>query len=351
MSPKTLRSIETVVSRANLKVVGTGKTDLESARRVLTEEAEAILTARDCLDEQFSEAIRLLLACDGCVVVTGVGKSGLIGQKLSATFSSLGSPSHFLHPTEALHGDLGRIRRGDVVLLLSHSGETEEVVALASILRQDRVPLISMSKSRESHLGRLSDAAVSLGQIRESGHLGLAPSCSTTAMLAVGDALALTVCHAKRFSAEDFHKSHPGGMLGQHMMPISDFLRFRVGENLAVGQATMTIRELLTHADQVPRRCGAILIVASTGELEGILTDADLRRLLVGEGAAVLDRPAGAVMTRHPKTATADQPIREAIQIIREFRLDELPILSGTGTPLGVLDVQDLLAMKLIDDS
>jgi len=317
---------------------------------VLASEIEAINIARRNINSDFETAVKLVLNCKGHVVVSGLGKSGLVGQKISATLASTGTPSHFLHPTEAVHGDLGRIRRGDIVLLLSYSGRTEEVSSLAAILRQDGVPVISISQCADSQLGKLSDAPIVLGDIAEACQNGLAPTSTTTAMMAVGDALAIAASTLRQFSAEDFGRSHPGGSLGKKMLPVEQLLRFRVGKNTAVVRTDTKVNVMLDEAENVPRRCGAILVVDHDGVLKGILTDGDLRRLIVTEGAAVLQSEVGDKMTETPVYLNGSAPVRDALQIMREKRLDEIPVVDEQCMPLGVLDVQDLVSLKIIQD-
>ena len=293
-------------------------------------------------------AVDLLDSCSGHVVVSGMGKSGLVGAKISATFSSLGQPSNFVHPAEAVHGDLGRIRRGDVVLLLSYSGRTEEVVNLASILRADGVPRLSISSRDDSDLARLSDVHLCLGDITEACPLNLAPTASTTAQLAMGDVLALALSRRRNFSSDDFHHAHPGGMLGAGLRKLVDVVRFRVDENLAVLDQSCTVREALAEGRRT-RRAGAIMIVDEKGRLAGIFTDGDLRRLVLDDPAA-LDRAVGAVMTARPKHLTVDDLVRDAVRLVREHRVDEIPIVDHDGAPVGLVDVQDLMAMKVVQD-
>ncbi len=333
----------------SLSIVNQNRTVFEIAQEVLESELNAIQITKGEIDESFEQAVQLLLDCQGHVVVSGLGKSGLVGQKLSATLASTGTPSHFLHPTEAVHGDLGKIRQGDVVLLLSYSGRTEEVSALAAILRQDKVPVISISKAKDTQLGKLSDAPLSIGNIAEACQNGLAPTSTTTSMMALGDALAVAVSSKRNFSADEFSKSHPGGTLGKTMMPVKEFIRFRVGENIVVGHRTQSLRELLEIGETFERRCGAILIAnETTGQLEGILTDGDLRRCLIKNGEGILDHPIADFMTNSPISIEQNLPTKNAIQIIREKRLDELPVVDSNLVPVGVLDVQDLMALKLI---
>jgi len=293
-----------------------------------------------------AKAIDLLATCDGHVVVSGMGKSGLIGAKISATLSSLRQPSHALHPAEALHGDLGRIRRGDVALLLSYSGETEEIVTLASILRADGVARIGISRSDDSSLARLCDAHLSLGDVEEACPLNLAPTASTTAMLALGDALALAVARRRSFGADDFHRNHPGGMLGVGLRPITDVLRFRVGRNLVVVPESATVLEAIRLAG-TGRRAGAVLLVDDAGRLSGIFTDGDLRRL-INEAPEALNCGVREVMTARPQHLGVDDLVRDAVRLVRERRVDEIPVLDPDGRPVGMVDVQDLIALKVV---
>ena len=321
------------------------------ARQVLETEARAVSGAIAELDEGFDRAVELIRGLRGSVIVSGTGKSGLVGQKISATLASTGSSSHFLHPTDAMHGDLGRIRGDDLVLLLSYGGQTEEVLALAALLRQDRVPVISMTGRRDSHLARISDAHLCIGDVTEADPHALAPTASTTAMLALGDALALAVAAARSFTAEDFHKRHPGGLLGRQMMPVVEVLRFRVDDNLPlVGDDQPVDRVLAASAGTgQARRAGAVLLVDAEGRLSGIFTDGDLRRLLVNAGPAALKQPIREVMTSHPRCLTDTARVREAVQLSRELRIDEIPVIDSEGRPVGLLDVQDLIALKVIE--
>lgn len=329
----------------------TAKTKTDEAAflaEALQAEADAIRRVAGRIGDTWHRALDLLEKCDGHLVVCGMGKSGLIGQKLSATFASLGQPSHFIHPAEAVHGDLGRIRRGDVVLLLSHSGETEEVVNLAAILQADRVERVGISSKAESSLARLTTVHITTGDVTEACPLRLAPTASTTAMLAVGDALALALCRRRDFKADDFHKRHPGGMLGAELRPVVEVLRFRVGENLPVIADHLTVKEALERA-QGDRRAGAIVLVDENGRLSGIFTDADLRRL-VRQDPAGLGQPISDVMTRHPKHLSVDDLVRDAVHLVREKRLDEVPVVDHEGKPIGLIDVQDLIAMRVVRD-
>ncbi len=332
--------------------VKTQKRDAELAfiADALGAEAEAICLIRDRVAESdgvsWRAAIDLLEACRGHVVVSGMGKSGLVGAKISATFTSLGQPSSVLHPAEAVHGDLGRVTRDDVVLLLSYSGETEEVVNLAAILKADGLPRLGVSSDSDSSLGRLSSIHLSVGAVTEACPLNLAPTASTTAMLAVGDALALALSRRRNFGTDDFQRRHPGGMLGAGLRPIGEVLRFKVGVNLPAVRDSVTVREACEQT-QTGRRPGAVVLVDESGLLSGIFTDGDLRRLLL-EDAAGMTRPVREVMTRRPQHLLIDDLVCDAVRLMRENRHDEIPVVDHDGRPVGLVDVQDLIAMKVV---
>ncbi len=294
-------------------------------------------------------ALDILDSCRGHVVVSGMGKSGLVGAKISATLASLGQPSHVVHPSDAVHGDLGRIRNDDVALLLSFSGETEEVVSLASILKADGVARIGISAKPQSSLARQCDVHLNLGDIVEACPLRLAPTASTTAMLAAGDALALALARRRDFAADDFHKHHPGGMLGVGLKPVAEIMRFRVGHNLAVVRDNASVRSALITAGE-GRRAGAVVLVDAHGRLSGIFTDGDLRRLVNGGDLTALDRPIAERMTKSPRRLAVDQLVRDAVLLVREWRLDEIPVVDNDGRPVGLIDVQDLIAMRVVRD-
>jgi arabinose-5-phosphate isomerase len=270
-----------------------------------------------------------------------------------------------VHPSEAAHGDLGRFRPTDTVIALSFSGETDEVVNLAAVLKQDGLPVIAITRGRctdakkrkndegdgPSSLERLATVTLGIGVEEEAGGLGYAaPTTSTTAMLAVGDALALAVARRRRFTDEEFAKRHPGGALGGLLRPVTEMLRFRVGDNCPLIPQTVSVREALERAAEVGRRPGAILLIeGGSGRLTGIFTDGDLRRLILRD-AAELARPVEQVMTRHPKTLPSASLLRDAVKMFRECRQDEIPVVDEGGRPVGILDVQDLVAMRLVRD-
>jgi arabinose-5-phosphate isomerase len=315
--------------------------EAEAIRRICERASTVEETAwRDAVDE--------LERCEGHVVVSGMGKSGLVGAKISATFTSLGQPSSQLHPAEAMHGDLGRVRSSDVVLLLSYSGETDEVVNLAAILKADGVPRIGISCSPDSTLARLSSVHLSLNDITEACPLNLAPTASTTAMLALGDALALALSRRRSFGTDDFHRRHPGGLLGAGLRPVVDVLRFKVGRNLPVVRDNVSVREACEQT-QTGRRPGAVVLVDEAGRLSGIFTDADLRRLVVNDPQG-MQRPIAEIMTKHPEHLGVDDLVRDAVRLMRENRHDEIPVLDRDGKPVGLVDVQDLIALKVVSE-
>lgn len=326
---------------------------------VLRAEARAVAQLADLPADSLHAALDVMeraVEAGGSVLVAGIGKSGLIGKKISASLASLGVPSHDIHPTEAMHGDLGRIRPVDCVIAISFSGETEEVVSLASILKQDRVPVISITKGTQAEpsrgagaLARVATVPVSLGAITEASDVTLAPTSSTTATLAIGDALALGLARRRSFTADDFAKRHPGGTLGGLLRPVVEVLRFRVGENLPVVAETVSVRDAIAETESIGRRPGALVVVDADSHVVGICTDSDIRRQLVAQDAnAALQQPIAQIMTRSPRVLADTDLVRDAVQLMREYRADEIPVVDQTGAPVGLLDVQDLIAMKVV---
>jgi len=313
------------------------------ARDVLQSAGQAILAVAHHLGGSFCSAIELLLACQGHVVVSGLGKAGLVGQKISATLASTGTPSHFLHPTEALHGDLGRVRPEDVALLLSASGETEEIVRLVAALVELKVPIVAMSCSRQSRLAKSADVVLEMGPIEEAGHLRLAPSTSTTVMLALGDALALTVSRLRGFRAEDFARFHPGGTLGKKLSRVEEHMRSL--DECRIASDCLTLRQVIVATRRPGRRTGAIMLVDSDGKLSGIFTDSDLAKVLERRQDSVLDAPIADLMTHNPITVCAGTSLRDAVAILAEKKISELPVVDSGTHPLGLLDITDVVAL------
>ncbi|MHC4166298.1 MAG: KpsF/GutQ family sugar-phosphate isomerase [Planctomycetota bacterium] len=323
------------------------KFDLEYARQVIEAEADAISSVRSIVDESFVRACEMIADCTGSCIVSGIGKAGIIGQKISATLASTGTPSHFLHPAEAVHGDLGRLRENDVVIVLSYGGETDEVTRLINLVKQLGIRLISITGDRNSTLGKHSDIVLCMGQMSEACPLGVAPSVSTTCMLAVGDALALTIMKAREFSVEDYVRFHPGGSLGAKLMTVDQSMMFRPGEKLPLAEISDTIKRLLEKTDDLKRH-GAVMVVGEDGTLAGIITDADLRRLLTKHGEDAFDFKAGDVMTADCKKIRADALAAEATAIFHKFRIDELPVVDADNRPVGMIDVQDIVTIKVV---
>ncbi len=318
---------------------------LDRAAEVVRLEAATIEGLVEHLDSAFSEAIDLVLGCTGQVIVTGVGKAGLIGAKISATLASTGTPSMFLNPTEALHGDLGRIRADDMLLVLSNSGESAEIKRLLPSARKIGASIVAMTGQRGSSLASLSDVVLMIGEAREACPLGLAPTASTSAMLALGDALAMVVMDERGFGREDYARFHPAGALGRKLMRVSEIMR-KDGELPLVPCGTTTVAALEIMS-RTAGRPGAALIVTPTGELEGIFTDGDLRRLLLTGETAWLKEPIDEYMGREPKFVTADVLVAEAEAVLKEHKVDQIAVLDSDHRPVGLLDVQDILDIRI----
>lgn len=323
------------------------KFDLEYARQVIAAEAEAIASVGPVVNGSFAQACELVYDCTGSCIVSGIGKAGIIGQKISATLASTGTPSHFLHPAEAVHGDLGRLRENDVVIVLSYGGETDEVTRLISLVKQLGITLISITSDSDSTLGEHSDVVLCMGQMSEACPLGVAPSVSTTCMLAIGDALAFTIMKAREFSVEDYVRFHPGGSLGAKLMTVDQSMMFRPGEKLPLVEISDTIKQLLEKTDDVKRH-GAVMVVGADGTLAGIVTDADLRRLVTKHGQEAFDFKTGDVMTADCKRIRADALAAEATAIFHKYRIDELPVVDADNKPVGLIDVQDIVTIKVV---
>jgi arabinose-5-phosphate isomerase len=322
---------------------------LKFARQVIEAEASAVRGMSAAIDESFERAVRLVLECPGSVLTSGVGKAGHVARKLSATLASTGTPSHFLSVSDAAHGDLGSIRRGDIVLILSASGESDEILRLLSLVKKLDHPVIAMTASRTSGLGRGAEVVLAIGKIEEACPLGLAPSASTTAMMALGDALALTVMKLRRFSADDFAMFHPAGQIGRKLMRVKEAMTFRRGENLALASDHLTVAQVLREVSNIKRRSGAVVLVDAKGKLSGIFSDGDLRRLVTDNDGTALSRPIGQVMTRSPKRIAENAMASEAMAVMRQHRIDELPVVDDQDRPVGLIDVQDLVVLRMLD--
>lgn len=316
---------------------------LREARHIVAHEGQTLLELSRRLDTTFCDAVDRIVSCRGCVVVTGVGKAGLIGQKVAATLSSTGTRAFFLHPTEAFHGDLGSLGGDDVLLLLSHSGESEEVCRLLPWIRSVGLPMVAITAERYSSLGRAADTVIELGRLIEAGLHGLPPTTSTTAMLAIGDALALVVAQSRGFTPQQFGKLHPGGSLGRRLTPVKDVMRR--DDEMRVAVQTESVRNVLTSLQRPGRRTGAVILVDDDGRLSGLFTDSDLARLLEQRRDDQLDRPIAEVMTARPITIREDAILEEAVGLLSARRLSELPVVDEEDRPVGLLDITDLIGL------
>jgi arabinose-5-phosphate isomerase len=288
------------------------------------------------LAADFEDAVRLMLGCEGRVIVTGMGKSGHVGQKIAATLSSTGTPAQFVHPAEASHGDLGMITAKDVILALSWSGETGELANLITYSKRFKVPLVAMTSRRDSTLGRAADIVLTLPQVKEACPHGLAPTTSTLAQLALGDCLAIALLEGRGFTALDFKVFHPGGQLGANLKHVGDIMH--KGELLPIVPANEGMSTALVMMTE--KSFGCLGIVDGGGKLIGILTDGDLRRHME---PGLLGRKAGEIMTRSPKTVTADMLASAALQIINSSKITALFVVNGGGEPIGIIHIHDLL--------
>lgn len=318
---------------------------IEFGREVLRLEAEAVAAQVELLDARFARAVDLLLGCAGHVVTTGMGKSGIVAQKISATLASTGTPSIYLHPAEAVHGDLGRVGERDVVLALSRSGDTEELKRLIPSVKQFGATIVAITGEPESVLARHADCLLLLARAPEACPIGLAPTTSTTAQLALGDALAMAVAKRRNLTRDQFARYHPGGALGRALIKVADIMRPRA--DLPPASMGTITRAALIQAGGLGRRPGALVVVDERGQLAGLLTDGDIRRHVLRD-PAFLDQPIDQVMTRQPKTVRGDQLAAEAWHTMNSFNFDEMPVVDAQGCYLGLLDVQDLLDAGII---
>jgi arabinose-5-phosphate isomerase len=316
---------------------------LAYARQIVRAEAAALELVAQRLDNAFLQAVELLFHGPGRVAVTGTGKSADVGQKIAGTLNSTGTRAYVLDATRALHGDLGMIHPDDVVLMLSHSGESEEIVRLLGPLRQLARALVAMTGNGRSTLARRVDVALVLGPLDEVCPLGLAPSTSTTAMIAVGDALAFVLSRLRDFSREDFARFHPAGSLGRKLLKVEALMR-RDGE-LRVASAEESVRDVFARVRLRGRRSGAVMLTDATGRLCGLFTDSDLARLFEQRRDVALDRPIREVMTANPITVALGTRIADAVEIIRQRKISELPVIDSAGHPVGLVDITDLVGL------
>ncbi len=316
------------------------------AKEVLECEAQAILSLCEQLGPEVEKAVELLCALPPTnrVIVSGVGKTSFVGMKISATLASIGVPSFFLHPAEAVHGDLGRYTKGDVALILSNSGETSEIVRIIPYIKRIGCKIISICSRSDSSLASHSDIVLTIGMLSEAGPLGLAPTTSTTAMLALGDALAMSVFAQRNYSPEEFAQYHPAGALGASLMPISEIMRTK--DQHCIVPEDLSGREVLHQITITKGRPGAASIVNKQGNLVGVFTDGNLRRCL-DQGIEFLNKPIKQVMTTSPKTISDAKLAAEALRIMSEHKIDQLVVVNELKQPVGMVDIQDLLDIGL----
>lgn len=320
---------------------------LRSLRQIVSAEGEAVLRAAGTLSVQAVTAAEMTARCQGSVIVTGVGKAGLVGQKLVATLASTGSPSHFLHPCEAVHGDLGRVSARDVVWAISNSGRSEELVRIASHLRENSAGLIALTGSRDNPLAVAADCVVDFGHHAEACPHGLAPSSSSTVMLAVGDGIALLASQLRCFTPQDFARFHPGGSLGRKLATVDQIMRPL--DRCRVASMEVTIRAAMVTTGSEQRRSGAVMLVDAQGKLAGLFTDSDLARLLQHRDDAALDQSIASRMTVSPMTVTSGTLLQEAMARMSHHRISELPVLDEQQQPIGLLDITDVVSLAESD--
>lgn len=318
---------------------------LEYARNVMQAEARAILRVGERLGQPFIELLKLVSHCPGHVVVTGIGKPGFIAQKLSATLASTGIPSFYLHPAEAVHGDLGRISRSDLVLALSNSGASEEIVRLLPALRRIGSKVVAITGEVRSVLARGADLVLDIGQIDEACPMGLVPTASSAVLHAVGDALAMTLLKNRQFTSEEYALIHPGGKLGRSMMRVYEVMRS--GDSNPLVRETARLSEVTVVMTNTPGRPGAANVVDRSGRLVGIFTDGDLRRL-VERRHTDFNIPVKEVMGKQPRFVSPEDLVLSAAALMREAKVDQVPVVDADGRPVGLLDVQDLLAARFL---
>ncbi len=316
---------------------------LRDARAILKQEAETLLEISQRLDTDFCRAVDLLLNTNGRIVVSGLGKAGLIGQKIAATLASTGTRSQFLHPAEALHGDLGCLSPDDVLLALANSGETQEVCDVVAAARRIGLTCLAITRDEFSTLGSQVDVVLRLGHIREAGPIMLAPTCSTTAMLAIGDALAIVVSQSRGFTPQQFARFHPGGSLGRRLRNVREVMR--QGTQLRIAPQSQAVRAAFDDSTATGRRTGAVMLIDLEGKLTGLYTDSDLARLLAQHRENQLDRPISEVMTKSPLTTTADALLQDAVEILSTRKISELPVIDAEGRPIGLIDITDVLSL------
>ena len=332
------------MGNSSLKQSSAKQTPIELAKSVLLIEANAVEALAKRLDDSFTKAVALILQCQGRVVVSGMGKSGHIGNKIAATFASTGTPAFFMHPAEASHGDLGMITKDDVIVTLSNSGESDELIAIIPALKRLGCKLINITGKANSTLAKEASVHLEVQVEVEACPLGLAPTASSTAMLALGDALALSVLDQRGFSAEDFARSHPGGSLGRRLLThVRDVMR--QGEQVPRVAPETVFGDLMREMSA--KGLGAAAVVNAAGQPVGIFTDGDLRRL-IETGVELRSLTAAAVMHPSPKTVSADALAAQAVEIMEQHRITSVLVVDAAGVLCGALNTNDLMRAKVI---
>jgi len=317
---------------------------IEEAKKVLKIEARTIKNLISTIDRNFEKAVEIIASCKGRIIVMGMGKSGLIGKKIAATLASTGTPAFFLHPAEGILGDVGMMTEGDLVLALSHSGETEEIEKLLPLIRKMNLKLITITGKPKSKLAKKSDLVINVKVEEEACPYNLVPTASTTAMLAMGDALAISLLKRKKFKKEDFARLHPGGTIGKRLLlKVKDIMR--KGKDNPVIHQEKIVREALLVMTKT--RLGATSVVDNSGKLVGFFTDGDLRRRLQKD-EKILNKKIHTVMTKNPKTITQDILAIEAAKMMQEKKFDNIPVVDGKGYPIGIVDERDLLSEGIL---
>jgi len=317
--------------------------DIEEARRVLLIEAEAIRCMADRIGEEFIRALELIENCPGRVVLTGMGKSGLVGRKIASTFASTGAPAFFLHPAEAVHGDIGMLSRDDVVIILSKSGETKEVIELLPTFKRMGLKMIALTGAPDSTLGKAADVALDTSVKEEACPLNLAPTASSTAALAMGDALAITLFKRRGFTEEDFASLHPGGALGRRLLRVKDLMH--TGEEMPIVAEKEKFEKILLEMSA--KRMGHTGVVDKKGKLVGVITDGDLRRALAG-GGSLSDKTAKELMTPNPKQVAGDALAARALKIMESHSITALFIMDDSKIPEGIIHLHDILKAGVV---
>lgn len=317
---------------------------IELAMNVLTMEAEAIVAMRDRLSSEFEDAIELIMDCPGKVVVTGMGKSGHIASKIAATLASTGTPAFFVHPAELRHGDFGMLEERDIAIAISGSGETQEITLVLDPIKRMGLKLIAMTGKKESTLAKFADVVLDVGVDREACPLNLAPTSSTTATLAMGDALAITLMMARGFKAEDFARSHPGGNLGKQLLSVRDVMRSGIQvPTVALGADH---NQVLEEIDK--KKLGFTTVLDDEGRIRGIITDGDLRRALSRFQDEIFTKTAAEIMTKNPKSISSSSLAVAALKLMEKHSISDLLILDEQSRPIGLIDLKDLLKAGII---